>query len=59
MDRLADVDGIGSHFYGETDFADQVARMRANDAATNAAVRFLVEQQLGEPFIAAIGDRAT
>ena len=37
---------------------DQVARMRADDAAADDAVRVLVEQQLGEAFVAAVGDRA-
>ncbi len=58
MDRLADVDRIAAHLDGEADFADQVARVRADDAAADAAVRRLVEQQLGEAFVAAVGDRA-
>src|SRR5262245_40266046 len=58
MDGLADVDGIASHLYGETDLADQVARMRADDAAAEHAVIGLVEQQLGEALVASIGDRA-
>jgi len=32
--------------------------VRADDAAADAAVRRLVEQQLGEAFVAAVGDGA-
>ena len=40
------------------DLADQVAGMRADDAAADDAVGRLVEQQLGEALVAAVGDGA-
>ena len=58
MDRLADVDRIAAHLDREAHFADQVAGVRADDAAADAAMRRFVEQQLGEAFVAAVGDRA-
>ena len=39
VDRLADVDRVGAHFDRQRDFADQVARVRADDAAADDAVR--------------------
>ena len=39
MNRLADVDRIGAHFHREREFADQVAGMRADDAAADDAMR--------------------
>ena len=40
------------------DLADQVAGMRADDAAADDAMGLFVEQQLGEAFVAAVGDGA-
>ena len=54
----ADVGGVGAHLDRERDLADQVAGVRADDAAADDAVRRLVEQQLGEALVAAVGDRA-
>jgi hypothetical protein len=58
MNRLADIGRIAAHFDGETDFADQIARVGPHDAAADAAVSDFVEQQLGETFVTAVGDRA-
>jgi len=58
VDRLADVGGVAAHLHREADLAHQVAGVRADDAAADAAVRRLVEQQLGEAFVAAVGDGA-
>ena len=38
MDRLADVDRVGAHLDRQRDLADQVAGMRADDAAADDAV---------------------
>jgi hypothetical protein len=38
VDGLADVDGVSAHFDGEANFADQVTRVRADDAAADDAV---------------------
>ena len=35
-ESVADIDGIEAHFYGETDLADQVARVSANYTAADA-----------------------
>ena len=58
MDGLADVDRVGAHLDRQRDLADQVAGVRADDAAADDAVRLVVEQQLGEAFVAAVGDGA-
>ena len=58
VDRLADVGGLAAHLDGEADLADQVSGARADDAAADDAVRGLVEDQLGETFVATVGDRA-
>ena len=64
VNRLADVDGISAHLYRQCNLANHVAGVRADDAAAqNLAVamrRFaVVKQQLGETFVAAIGNRAS
>ena len=46
VDRLADIDGVGAHFDRERDFADQIAGVRADDAAADDPVRCVVEQEL-------------
>ncbi len=56
MNGLADVDRIASHLDREADLADQVAGMGADDAAAEEAMVRLVEQQLGEAFVAPVGD---
>ena len=58
VDGLADVGGVGAHFDGQADFADHVAGRRADDGATDDAVRFGVEDQLGEAVVGAVGDGA-
>ena len=58
VDRASDVDRVGAHLDRERDLADQVAGMRADDAAADDAMRLLVEQQLGEALVATVGDRA-
>ena len=58
MDGLADVDRIAAHLDREADLADQIARMGADDAAAEHAMVRLVEEELGEAFIAAVGDGA-
>ena len=63
VDGFADVDCVGTHFDGQRNLADHVASVCADDAATQnlaVAMRFraIVKQQLGEAFVAAIGDGA-
>ena len=52
MDRQADVRGVGTHLECETDLRDQVACIRANNRTAEQAIGLLVEQQLGEAFVA-------
>ena len=47
-----------AHLDREHDLADQIARMRADDAAADDAVRRFVEEELREAFVAAVGDGA-
>ncbi len=63
VDGFADVDGIGAHFDGECNFTDHVAGVGADDAAAqNLAVAMgfggIIEQQLGEAFVPALGHGA-
>ena len=58
MDGVADVAGLAAHLDGEADLADQVAGVGADDAAADDAVCRFVEEQLGEAFVAAVGDGA-
>jgi hypothetical protein len=44
VNGLADVDGIAPHLDCEAHFADQIARMRADDSAAEEAMIALVEQ---------------
>jgi hypothetical protein len=48
----ADVMGIGAHLDRESCFRDQVASIWSNDATTNDAIGRLIEQDLGDPFVA-------
>ena len=48
MDGLADIDGIAAHFDGQADFADHVAGTWADNGTTDHAMRFGIENQLGE-----------
>ena len=57
MDGLAYVRGFAAHFDCQAHFADQVARMGADNPAADHAMRCFVEDQLGETLVAAVGDR--
>jgi chromosome condensin MukBEF ATPase and DNA-binding subunit MukB len=59
MDRLADIGCVRAHLDRQTDFADQVAGIQTDDAAADDAMRYFVEDELGEAFVATVGDRAT
>jgi hypothetical protein len=63
MDGLADIDRVGAHLDRQRDLADHVARMGADDAAAQdpavpVGLGRIVEQQLGEAFVAPVGDGA-
>ena len=63
MNRLADVYGISPHLNRQGNFANHVARVGADHAAAQnlaVAVGFggIIKQQLGDTFIAAIGNGA-
>src|SRR6516165_545554 len=51
MDRQADVRAVGSHLDRERHLAHQVARVRADDAASEQAMGNRIEQQLGEAVV--------
>src|SRR3989442_11932357 len=57
MDGLADVGRVRSHLDRVRNLADQIAGAGADDAAADDAVRLAVEDQLGEAFIARVGNR--
>jgi len=59
MNRLADIDCIGAHFHRECDFGDEIAGVRADDAAADHPVSRFIEQQFGEAFVASVGDGAS
>ena len=59
VNGLADIDCVCAHFDREAHLANQVARMRANDAAAYDAMRFIVEDKLGEALVATVRNRAT
>ena len=64
VNGFANVYGISAHLDGKCNLANHVARMCAHNAATQnlaVAMRFVgvVKQQLGETFVAAIGDGAS
>jgi len=59
MNGLADVGGVRAHLDRERELADQVASAGADDATANDAMRLGIEDQLGESFIARIGNGAT
>ena len=63
MDRLADVHSVCTHFNGQGNLTNHVARMGADHAAAQnlaVAVGFwgVVEQEFGDTFVAAVGDGA-
>jgi hypothetical protein len=63
VDGLADVDSVGTHLDGQGDLADHVACVGTDDATAQdlaVAVRLgaVVEQQLGEAFVTAVGNGA-
>ena len=58
MDGKADIGRIRPHLDGEADFSDQLASVGADHAAADDAMCLLVEQQLGEAFVAVDGQRA-
>src|SRR5439155_13488190 len=59
VDTLTDIHRVTAHLDCQAEFADQVAGVRADDASADRAMRLLVENELGEAFVAAIGDRPT
>src|SRR6185369_11351844 len=59
MNGAADVDRVCTHLDRERDLADQVACMGADDAPADDPVRRVVEQELREAFVAAVGDGAS
>ena len=59
VNGFGDVDGVCAHFYCEAHLTNLIARVGADDAATDDAVRFVIEDQLGEAFIATVSDGAT
>ena len=59
VDGLADIHAVGTHFDRQRDLADHVTGMRADDATTHDAMRFGIEQQLGETFVTTVGNGAT
>ena len=58
MNGFANVSRLASHLDRQTDFADEITGMRSYDAAADQAMRRLIEQELGEAFVATVGDRA-
>jgi hypothetical protein len=58
MDRLSDVRGLATHLDRKTDFTNEISRMRPDDATANDAVALRIEEQLGEPLVAAVCDGA-
>ena len=63
MDGLADVDGVGAHLDRQGNLANHVASVCADHAAAQdfsvaVGLRAVVEQQLGDTFVAAIGNGA-
>ena len=63
VNRLADVDRVGAHLDRQGHFADHVARVGADHAtAQNLAVAVcfgrVIKQQLGDAFVASVGNRA-
>ena len=61
VDGLADVHRVGAHLDGQRDLADHVARVGAyhspaQDLAVAVGFGAIVKQQLGDAFVAAIGN---
>ena len=52
MNRQADIGRVRAHLDRQRDLRDQLARVRADDAAAEHAMRLGIEQQLGEAFVA-------
>lgn len=48
VNGLADVNLVGAHLDGQSDFANKIPGVRAHDPAAHNLVRFGVEQQLGK-----------
>jgi len=64
MNGFANVDGIGAHLDGQRNLANHVARVRTHDAATQdlpvaVGLRRIIKEQLGETFVATIGNGTT
>ena len=51
VNGLADVDRVAAHLDGQTDFADHVASIRADDGTADDAMRFGIEDQLGKAVV--------
>src|SRR3546814_9603097 len=56
MNGLAYVDRISTHFYGQCNFAYQVASVGTHNTAAQYSMCFSIEQQLGKALVAPIGD---
>ena len=61
VNGFANVNGVSAHFNGQGYFANHVASMCANHAAAKnlamtVRIRAIVKQQLGDPFVAPIGN---
>ena len=64
VNRLTNIYRIRAHLNGQCDLADHVARMGADHAAAQdfavaVGFRAVIKQQLGDTFVAAIGNRTT
>ena len=59
MYGLADIDGVGAHFDGERNLADEIARSSSDDGSADEALRLLRKDQLAEALVAAVGDGAS
>ena len=59
VDDLADIDRVAAHLDGQRHLADRVAGRGVDDGAAEAAVRLVVEDQLGESVVATVGNRAS
>lgn len=58
VDGFADVYGVAAHFYGQADFADEVAGIHADDGAAQEAVGGAVEEEFCKTFFGSVGDGA-
>jgi hypothetical protein len=57
MNGFTDIGRLAPHLDRQADFADEIARVRPYNAATDEAMRCLIEQELGKPLVTPIGDR--